>query len=64
MMTNKQTILKTISQMRKKGLSYSNIGEKLNLNKAAVYMIVKGQWYPKFPEVELRILNQIRELKL
>lgn len=63
MKTNKK-IKSTISRLKSQGLSYANIGIKLDLNKAAVYQIHKGQWVPKFPEVQLRILNRITELKL
>ncbi|MCK4997141.1 hypothetical protein KAS08_02460 [Candidatus Pacearchaeota archaeon] len=55
-------IITTISSLKKQGLSYSQIGLKLDLNKAAVYQILKGQWYPKTSEVKLRILARIGEL--
>ncbi len=58
-------IIQTISRLKtKEKLSYQKIGEKLDLNKAAVYLLLKGKWYPKTPEVEIRILNRIRELEL
>ncbi len=62
-MAHKKTILGTISKLRKKKLSYSQIGSKLSLDKAAVYMIHKRKWYPKMPDVEGRILARIQELR-
>lgn len=57
-------ILKGIERLRAKGLSYSQIGIKINLHKAAVFMLIKGKWYPKIPEIKQRILLKIRELDL
>jgi len=64
-MNTNQKIKSTIARLKNEGKqSYSQIGEKLDLNKAAVYLILKGKWIPQSPEIQLRILNRIRELKL
>ena len=60
---NLKLILDTISKLRKKGISYSKIGFKLNLNKSAVYHLEHGDWVPKDSEVIERILLGVRELE-
>lgn len=57
-------IIGCIIKLRAKKLSYSKIGEKLDIHKAAVYLLVTGKWYPKIPEVEKRILARVRELEI
>lgn len=61
--TNRKLILNTTLRLRKKKLSYQKIGDILSMSKSEVYMILKGQWYPKMPEVEQRILESIRGLE-
>lgn len=61
-LSDKKLILDTISKLKKKRFSYQKIGEKLNLNKSAVYHLEHGNWFPKTSEVIDRILAGIREL--
>lgn len=63
-MEHREIILEVISKLREKELSYSKIGFKLGLHRSAVYMIEKDTWYPKMPEVEKRIIDNIKELGL
>ncbi len=57
-------VIDTIKKLRKKKkLGFRRIGDILDLNKAAVYMILNEKWYPKTSEVEQRILAKIREIE-
>lgn len=59
-----EEIRATISNLKeKKMLSYTQIGNKLGLNKAAVCLLYKGRWIPKEPEIISRILEKVRGLE-
>ena len=58
---NQKLVINTISKLRKKGLGYRAIGKRLDLHFAAVYQLLNSKWYPKTPEKEQEILEQIHK---
>jgi len=61
--TIQEQIIALICKLKKEGispgLSYSQIGEKCELNKAAVYQIQKRKWFPKKKERQQKILEKL-----
>ena len=59
---NQEEIIQGIKILREQGFGFRRIGDLLDLNKAAVYMLLNKKWYPKTSEVEQRIILKIRGL--